>query len=81
MNDFHNAESVVDHAVMACASWHRVSPLATRPNAVRTAHAAALQPEFLAMTAAIPAPQPPTVVPVRRRARFAFPVFSQRIEI
>ena len=81
MIDLYGAQSAVDHAHTACASWHRESPLATRPNAVHTAHAAAMKPEFLAMTAAIPAPQPPTGVRLRRRARYAFPVFSQRIDI
>lgn len=81
MIDLYNAESAVDHAVTACASWHRQPPLAARQQAVHTAHAAAIKPGFLAMTAAIPAFMPPTVVAVRRRARHAFPVFSQRIEI
>jgi len=81
MIDLYNAESAVDHAVTACASWHHEQPLAPRPKAVHTAHAAAIKPEFLAVTAAIPAFLPPTVVSDRRRPRQAFPVFSPRIEI
>ncbi len=57
MNDlFTTAESAVEHAGMACGSWHRTLPLAQRPRSGQAHHrAVAGKPEFLAPKAAISA--------------------------
>jgi hypothetical protein len=66
-----NAASAVNHVVVACETWHRAVPLAAhRPRTGHAAHAAAMQPEFLARKAAILAVN-----------REAFPVNPHRMSV